>query len=69
MKITRYHEDLTNLHINTLEPRAYFIPYASLENALSFAHFFSNCEFFSVKTTRVFIWYKWWVNLEWIVKV
>ena len=35
MKITRYHEDLTNLHINTLEPRAYFIPYASLENALS----------------------------------
>ena len=35
MKITRYHEDLTNLHINTLPPRAYFIPYASLETALS----------------------------------
>ena len=35
MKITRYHEDLTNLHINTLPPRAYFIPYATLDTALS----------------------------------
>ena len=35
MKITRYHEDLTKLHVNTLEPRAYFIPFASLESALS----------------------------------
>ena len=39
MKITRYHEDLTNLHINTLPPRAYFIPYASLGCAFAYMYY------------------------------
>ncbi len=35
MKIPAYHKDLKTLHVNTLKPRAYFIPYDSLEDALS----------------------------------
>ena len=35
MKIPAYHKDLKTLHVGTLEPRAYFIPYDSLEDALS----------------------------------
>ncbi len=35
MKIPAYHKDLKTLHINCLEPRAYFIPYDNLTDALS----------------------------------
>lgn len=35
MKIPAYHKDLKTLHVNTLKPRAYFIPYDTLEDALS----------------------------------
>ncbi len=35
MIFKEYHKDLTSLHIGTEKPRAYFIPYDSLEDALS----------------------------------
>lgn len=35
MKTPAYHKDLKTLHVNTLKPRAYFIPYDSLEDALT----------------------------------
>ena len=34
MKFTQYHKSLEHLHIGTQKPRAYFIPYDSLEDAL-----------------------------------
>ncbi len=34
MNIQNYHENTQILHINTLKPRAYFIPYHSLESAV-----------------------------------
>ncbi len=35
MKIPAYHKDLTALHVNNEKPRAYFIPFDSIEAALS----------------------------------
>ena len=35
MKFKPYHKSLDNLHVGTLKPRAYFIPYDNLEDALS----------------------------------
>ena len=35
MKIPAYHKDLSTLHVNTEKPRAYFIPFDSIEAALS----------------------------------
>ncbi len=35
MKFKQYHKSLEHLHIGTQKPRAYFIPYDSLETALS----------------------------------
>ena len=35
MKFKQYHKSLENLHVGTEKPRAYFIPYDSLEDALS----------------------------------
>lgn len=35
MKFTPYHKSLDHLHIGTEKPRAYFIPYDNLEDALS----------------------------------
>lgn len=35
MKIPAYHKNLETLHINTEKPRAYFIPYDNLDDALS----------------------------------
>lgn len=35
MKFKPYHKSLDDLHIGTLKPRAYFIPYDNLEDALS----------------------------------
>ena len=35
MKFKPYHKSLENLHVGTEKPRAYFIPYDSLEDALS----------------------------------
>lgn len=35
MKFTPYHKDLAHLHVGTESPRAYFIPYDNLEDALS----------------------------------
>ncbi len=35
MNFTPYHKSLEHLHVGTLAPRAYFIPYDSIESALS----------------------------------
>ena len=35
MKLAHYYEDLSTLHIGTMENRAYYIPYGSLETALT----------------------------------
>ena len=35
MKIPSYHKSLDVLHFGTLKPRAYFIPYECLDDALS----------------------------------
>lgn len=35
MEFKHYHKNLRYLHVGTLEPRAYFIPYDNLEDALS----------------------------------
>ena len=35
MKIPSYHKNLDVLHFGTLKPRAYFIPYENLQDALS----------------------------------
>ncbi|MBR0535702.1 MAG: DUF4981 domain-containing protein [Clostridia bacterium] len=35
MEFKEYHKNLENLHVGTEKPRAYFIPYDSLEDALS----------------------------------
>ena len=35
MNFPHYHEDIAHLHVNTLPNRAYFIPHASRETALT----------------------------------
>ena len=35
MNFKAFHKDLTTLHVGTEKPRAYFIPYDNLQDALS----------------------------------